>query len=193
MSYRPPHLRGNQRGPPPARPATAPQHRAPAAATAGFTPSGASLQQRLSQRRAAAASCAPPAETRAAGGGTGFGTCMRMCCEREWREREQYRELSRLEYAPGSTERDSRPKCDPELAVKRFKRPDAGAPPPSSAELRPLPVLRHTVDFLLQLWQRRSEAAPLDRFAFISDRLRAVMQDISVQAGDLSGKWRGRS
>ena len=43
-------------------------------------------------------------------------------------------------------------------------------------------MLRHTVDFLLQLWQRRSEAAPLDRFAFISDRLRAVMQDISVQA-----------
>ena len=65
--------------------------------------------------------------------------------------------------------------------MKRFKRPDAGAPPPSASELRPLPVLRHTVDFLLQLWQRRSEAAPLDRFAFISDRLRAVMQDISVQ------------
>ena len=104
-----------------------------------------------------------------------------MCCEREWRDREQYRELSRLEYAAGSTDRDSRPKCDPELAVKRFKRPDAGAPPPSAAELRPLPVLRHTVDFLLQLWQRRAEAAPLDRFAFISDRLRAVMQDISVQ------------
>ena len=46
--------------------------------------------------------------------------------------------------------------------VKRFKRPDAGAPPPAASELRPLPVLRHTVDFLLQLWQRRSEAAPLD-------------------------------
>ena len=46
--------------------------------------------------------------------------------------------------------------------MKRFKRPDAGAPPPAASELRPLPVLRHTVDFLLQLWQRRSEAAPLD-------------------------------
>ena len=76
----------------------------------------------------------------------------------------------------------TRPKCDPELAVKRYKRPDAGAPGPAAAQLRPLPVLRHTVGFLLQLWQRRSEAAPLDRVAFISDRLRAVMQDISVQA-----------
>ena len=111
MSYRPPHLRGSQRGP--ARPATAPAPRcAPAAAATagfaqrnGFTPSGASLAQRLSQRRAAAALCCAPPAAAVAGGGTGFGTCMRMCCEAEWREREQYRELSRLEYAPGSTER----------------------------------------------------------------------------------------
>ena len=108
MSYRPPHLRGSQRGPPAARPATAPPRSAPAAATAGFTPSGASLQQRLSQRRAAAALCCAPPAVAVAGGGTGFGTCMRMCCEREWREREQCRELSRLEYAPSSTESDSR-------------------------------------------------------------------------------------
>ena len=119
MSYRPPHLRGSQRGPPAAvRPATAPPRGAAAAAASGFTPSGASLQQRLSQR-SAAASCAPPAEA-AAADGAGFGTCMRMCCEREWRERERFRELSRLEYAAGSTEHDSRPKCDPELAVRRL-------------------------------------------------------------------------
>ena len=120
MSYRPPHLRGSQRGPPAAaRPATAPPRGAAAAAASGFTPSGASLQQRLSQRSAAAAACVPPAEA-AAADGTGFGTCMRMCCEREWRERERFRELSRLEYAAGSTEHDSRPKCDPELAVRRL-------------------------------------------------------------------------
>ena len=120
MSYRPPHLRGSQRGPPAAaRPATAPPRGAAAATASGFTPSGASLQQRLSQRSAAAAACVPPAEA-AAADGTGFGTCMRMCCEREWRERERFRELSRLEYAAGSTEHDSRPKCDPELAVRRL-------------------------------------------------------------------------
>ena len=182
MSYRPPHLRHSQRGPPasaPARPASAPRC-APTATTVGFTPSGATLQQRLGQRRAAAALCCPPPPD-APAGAAGAGTCLRMCCEREWRDREQFRELSRLEYAVGSTERDSRPKCNPELAVKRFKRPDAGAPPPSADELRPLPVLRETVDFLLRLWQRRAEAAPLDRFAFISDRLRSVMQDLSVQ------------
>ena len=110
MSYRPPHLHGNQLAP--ARPATTLAPRcAPAAVTAGitqrngFTPSGASLAQRLLQRRAAAALCCAPPAVAVAGGGTGFGTCMRMCCEAEWREREQYRELSRLEYAPGSTER----------------------------------------------------------------------------------------
>jgi len=54
---------------------------------------------------------------------------MRMCCEREWRERERFRELSRLEYAAGSTEHDSRPKCDPELAVNSNPSPSPSPSP----------------------------------------------------------------
>ena len=104
-----------------------------------------------------------------------------MCSEREWREREQFRELSRLEYAEGATDHDKRPRCDPALAVRRFKRPEAGAPPPPPSELRPLPVLQSTAAYLLRLWHSRPGVSIIDRYHFISDRFRAMMQDLAVQ------------
>ena len=104
-----------------------------------------------------------------------------MCSEREWREREQFRELSRLEYAEGATDHDKRPRCDPALAVRRFKRPEAGAPPPPSSELRPLPALQSTAAYLLRLWHSRPGVSIIDRYHFISDRFRAMMQDLAVQ------------
>lgn len=154
MPYVPPHKR-NGGG---SRPASAaPSQRAtPRSSACTYAPSGASLQQRL------AAAAAVPCAT-ATPGATTVGTCMRMCSEAESREREQYRELSSLEYRLGSTKHESRPKCNPDWTVKRFKRPDAGAPNPSAEELRPLPVLNDTVAYLLRLWQDRPEAAPLDR------------------------------
>ena len=158
MAYRPPHKRNEQPRNGQPRPSSSSARSTPRTASAcGYTPSGVSLKQRLAAASTAISAALPNASI--------VGTCMRMCSEAEWREREQYRELSRLEYAQGSSEHDSRPKCDPTLAVKRFKRPDAGAPPPSAEELRPLPVLHDTVAYLLRLWQGRPEAAPLDRCA----------------------------
>ena len=79
------------------------------------------------------------------------------------------------------TEHDRRPTADPSLVVKRYKRPAAGDPPPPPSELRPQVVLEKTVAHLLRLWQTRSDEPPIYRFLFVSDRLRAVQQDITVQ------------
>lgn len=106
--------------------------------------------------------------------------CRRMCGEREMREREACLELSRLEMLRG-TEKDHKPKVNPSLAVKRYRRPAAGEPAPSKSELRPLQVLQQTVEHLLRLWQSRTDEPAIYRYAFISDRLRAVQQDISIQ------------
>jgi len=126
------------------------------------------------------------------------GTLMAMCSEAEAREREMCLELSALEQqAPGSASAPpppqpsagrldmkrshDRPRVDFAKAVKRYQRPAAGAPPPAPSELRPLPVLISTVDYLLSLWCDRADVAPLVRYVFISDRLRAVQQDLTVQ------------
>lgn len=129
------------------------------------------------------------------GGGTGRGRsprrptsaqavpspfCLKMCSEREMVEREACMELSRLEILRG-TESFHKPKVNPSLAVKRYRRPAAGDPPPQNAELRPLQVLKQTVEHLLRLWQSRTDEPALYRYHFISDRLRAVQQDITVQ------------
>ena len=74
-----------------------------------------------------------------------------------------------------------RPKVDLKRAVKRYQRPAAGAPPPSPSELRPLPTLEQTVDYLLNLWCERTDVPQLVRYVFLSDRLRAVQQDLTVQ------------
>jgi len=103
-----------------------------------------------------------------------------MCSPREAAERERFRELSLLEQLPG-TESQKLPSVDPTRAVKRFQRPAAGAPPPPPCDLRPLPVLNATVDHLLALWADRPDIPAATRYAFVSDRLRSVQQDLTVQ------------
>ena len=76
---------------------------------------------------------------------------------------------------------ERRPRVDPARAVKRYVRPAAGAPPADAATLRPLPTLRVTVDYLLRVWSERTDVAPLVRYVFVADRLRAVQQDLTVQ------------
>ena len=58
--------------------------------------------------------------------------CELMCSAREARERESCLEVNRLEQLAG-TESQRRPSIDPALAVKRYQRPAAGAPPGSAA------------------------------------------------------------
>ena len=109
------------------------------------------------------------------------GICMAMCSEREIKEREDFRELSRMEVLPGAVRADGRPRADAARAVKRYHRPAAGAPPPPPSESRPLGVLRRTVEHLLRVWTENPDEAPLTRYLFIADRLRAVVQDLTVQ------------
>eukprot|EP00966_Prymnesium_polylepis_P127474 2948507-Prymnesium_polylepis.1 len=61
------------------------------------------------------------------------------------REREACLELSRLELLRG-TEQNRRPSANPSLAVKKYKRPAAGEPPPPKSQLRPLRILEQTVE-----------------------------------------------
>ena len=73
------------------------------------------------------------------------------------------------------------PIADLNLVVKRYARPSAGAAPPKPSELRPLNVLRDTVNHLLKVWAERTDQPSLARYNFISDRFRAVQQDMTVQ------------
>ena len=109
-----------------------------------------------------------------------FGTLMEMCSELEARDREMCLELSPLEVLAG-TESLRRPQADLAKTVKKYQRPAAGAPPPAATSLRPLPVLERTVDFLLKTWASRTDMPALSRYLFVSDRLRAVQQDMTVQ------------
>ena len=109
------------------------------------------------------------------------GLLLTMCSEVEAREREACRELSVLEQQRGSEATQRRPTVDVALAVKRYQRPAAGAPPPAIAELRPLHVLQRTVEYLLTLWTTRDDVPAISRYVFISDRLRAVQQDMTIQ------------
>ena len=108
----------------------------------------------------------------------GFATA--MCTEEEARDRERCLELSALEVLSG-TESFRRPQADLTKVVKKYQRPAAGAPPPCPSTLRPLPVLERTVDYLLQTWSVRQEVPLMSRYVFLSDRLRAVQQDMTVQ------------
>ena len=103
-----------------------------------------------------------------------------MCSEAEAKDREACLELSALEIVDG-TQQQRRPSADVSKTVKKYQRPAAGAPPPPLSSLRPLPVLERTVDYLLRVWAARLDVPPLARFLFLSDRLRAVQQDLSVQ------------
>ena len=148
----------------------------------------------------------PPAATPALGVAASsepsvVGTLNAMCSEAEAKEREMCLELSALETLPpgaappppsvvatgGAGNRlevkrsMDRPRVDISKAVKRYQRPAAGAPPPAARDLRPLPMVLQTVDYLLAVWCDRLEVPALVRYVFLSDRLRAVQQDLTVQ------------
>lgn len=48
-------------------------------------------------------------------------------------------------------------------------------------ELRPLPVLRHVMDYMLDEVLAPEEEEPENLYAFLWDRIRAIIQDIYVQ------------
>lgn len=108
------------------------------------------------------------------------GTCEGMCSEVEIAEREACLELNPLEILQG-TEAQRRPRPDLTLAVKRYQRPAAGKADPLPAELRTTKALERTVEHLLKVWNSREDLPQLTRYLFISDRLRAVAQELLIQ------------
>jgi hypothetical protein len=104
------------------------------------------------------------------------GTCPHMCSVRELEERQQCMEVNFHEAEPG-TELDRHPRGSHALAVKRYARPAAGRALPIPAEVRPIGVLERTTEHLISL----ADSPFAGTFAFIADRLRAVVQDLVVQ------------
>ncbi|KAL6902096.1 hypothetical protein ACP4OV_004972 [Aristida adscensionis] len=102
------------------------------------------------------------------------GTCPEMCPARERAQRERLRDLSVFERVAGDPARTS-----PSLAVKKFCRTISSTNVQSS-DIRPLPVLRITMDYLLHLLD--SSEHPFEIIHdFIFDRTRSIRQDLSMQ------------
>ncbi|XP_060108764.1 SAC3 domain-containing protein 1 [Heteronotia binoei] len=98
------------------------------------------------------------------------GTCQEMCPAGELVRRRRQKRLHILELGP------------PEQAVKEYSRPAAGKECPRPEELRPPPVLLATVRHLLgEAARRRPDVSAAEQCAFITDRLRAVRLDLTVQ------------
>ncbi|XP_019622257.1 PREDICTED: SAC3 domain-containing protein 1-like [Branchiostoma belcheri] len=108
------------------------------------------------------------------------GTCQDMCPEQERAARQRQKRLHRFEMVEG-TEHNRLPSADPVRCVKEYSRPAAGKDVIPPAELRPPQVLQGTVDYLVNRILPRDDVHFSDVYNFISDRLRAVRQDMVVQ------------
>ncbi|KAJ1637658.1 SAC3/GANP/Nin1/mts3/eIF-3 p25 family-domain-containing protein [Pavlovales sp. CCMP2436] len=105
------------------------------------------------------------------------GTCLAMCSVRELEDRQRFMEVNFHEAEPG-TENASHPTGSPSLAVKRYARPAAGRELPLPSEIRPIAVLERATAHLIDL----ADSPFSGTYAFIADRLRAVVADMAVQA-----------
>ncbi|KAL6593913.1 hypothetical protein ACP70R_048814 [Stipagrostis hirtigluma subsp. patula] len=100
------------------------------------------------------------------------GTCPDMCPARERAQRERLRDLSVFERVGGDPARTS-----PSLAVKKRTISSTNV---QASDIRPLPVLRGTMDYLLHLLD--SSEHPFETIHdFIFDRTRSIRQDLSMQ------------
>ncbi|XP_043690604.1 SAC3 family protein C isoform X2 [Telopea speciosissima] len=103
-----------------------------------------------------------------------IGTCTLMCPAGERVQREHLRDLSvfeRLNGHPGKT--------SPSLAVKKFCR-TMSTKHVQESDVRPLPVLRDTLCYLLNLLD--SSEQPFEVVHdFVFDRTRSIRQDLSMQ------------
>lgn len=117
----------------------------------------------------------------------GFGTCMAMCSDAEC----QFRNAKGLVHPAeadiiGPLPKGTRRKHfqgNPAQMVKEYQRSAAGKSVSDPSELRPFPVLMRTARYLLEKIPVRfsSEEDWNLVFEFISDRLRAIRQDLIIQ------------
>lgn len=107
------------------------------------------------------------------------GTCPDMCPEKERYSRTDKKCLSTFEVLPGSDG-----VMDHTRMVKEYSRSSADQEEPLAHELRPPPVLRHTMDYLLVHLMDCSVAqggSVGEWYDFIWNRTRAIRKDITQQ------------
>ncbi|XP_041925259.1 germinal-center associated nuclear protein [Alosa sapidissima] len=103
------------------------------------------------------------------------GTCPDMCPEKERYMRETRNQLSSFEVVP-ETE-----KVDHCAAIKEYSRSSADQEEPLPHELRPLPVLSMTMDYLVTQIMDQGEGNYGDWYDFVWNRTRGIRKDITQQ------------
>ncbi|XP_046575256.1 LOW QUALITY PROTEIN: germinal-center associated nuclear protein-like [Haliotis rubra] len=111
------------------------------------------------------------------------GTCMDMCPEKERYDREEKRRLGMFEYVPGSENIPGQnPRADHSRVVKEYSRSSADQDEPLPHELRPIPVLVRTMDYLLtEIADKGTDGRWMDWYGFLWDRTRGIRKDITQQ------------
>ncbi|XP_074607100.1 germinal-center associated nuclear protein-like isoform X2 [Acropora palmata] len=109
------------------------------------------------------------------------GTCKDMCPEKERYTREYQRRLSVFEVIPGTGGIDENPQVDHARAIKEYDRSAADKEEPLPHELRPVPVLKMTMDYLATNIMDLSEGREGEWFDFVWNRTRGIRKDITQQ------------
>ncbi|KAI5628091.1 germinal-center associated nuclear protein [Silurus asotus] len=103
------------------------------------------------------------------------GTCPDMCPEKERYMRETRKQLSVFELVSDAERVDH---C---AAVKEYSRSSADQEEPLSHELRPLPVLSMTMNYLITQIMDQGEGNYRDWYDFVWNRTRGIRKDITQQ------------
>ncbi|KAI1884892.1 hypothetical protein AGOR_G00214560 [Albula goreensis] len=103
------------------------------------------------------------------------GTCPDMCPEKERYMRETRNQLSSYEVVPNTE------KVDHAAAIKEYSRSSADQEEPLPHELRPLPVLSMTMDYLVTQVMDQGQENYRDWYDFVWNRTRGIRKDITQQ------------
>lgn len=103
------------------------------------------------------------------------GTCPDMCPEKERYMRETRNQLSVFELVPDTE------KVDHCAAIKEYSRSSADQEEPLPHELRPLPILSMTMDYLVTQIMDQGEGNYRDWYDFVWNRTRGIRKDITQQ------------
>ncbi|XP_070770765.1 germinal-center associated nuclear protein [Enoplosus armatus] len=103
------------------------------------------------------------------------GTCPDMCPEKERYMRETRKQLSVFEVIPDTE------MVDHTAAVKEYSRSSADQEEPLPHELRPLPVLSRTMDYLVTQIMDQGNDNYRDWYDFVWNRTRGIRKDITQQ------------
>ncbi|KAG9477438.1 hypothetical protein GDO78_002699 [Eleutherodactylus coqui] len=104
------------------------------------------------------------------------GTCPDMCPEKERYMRDYQNRLSIYEFLPGTAD-----KLDHAAAIKEYSRSSADQEEPLLHELRPVPVLCMTMDYLVNHIMDKGENNYRDWYDFVWNRTRGIRKDITQQ------------